>query len=153
VQLDIGQRRRVYVTASAEEVLGVRDCSRERVREISKRRQDQVTQGVTGQPLTVREAVLKDAGGQPVLIGSHGDQAVSDVAGREHSELTSQLAGRTTVIGHGDDGARIEAELEKAVDDRRKTCAAANGDRAATRADAHRSSRSRPISRWPTTAR
>ena len=153
VELDVGERGRVDVPACRQVLLGVLDRLGKRPGQIGERRKHQIAERVAGKPLAVREAVLEEARLQAGLVLGHRHEAVADVAGRQHAELAAQHARRAAVVGHGDDGARLEAEREQAVDDRRQAGAAADGDGPAAGADAHRTARSRPMSRWPTTAR
>ena len=141
------------MTPSGEVGLGVFDGIGKRTGDIGERSKDEIAERVAGQTLSVRKPVLKQPGCQTVLIGGHRDEAVADVSGREHPKLAAQQARGTAVVRHGDDGARVESHREQAVDNSRQPGAATDGDSPSSRADAHRTSRSRPMSRCTTTAR
>ena len=120
---------------------------------IGERRDDEVAERVAGEALALGEAVLEERPEKPGVLVGQRDEAVADVARRQHAELLAQLAARSSVVGHRDDGARLETEVHEAAEHRGKAGAAADGDRTTTRAHAHRCSRSRPMSRWLTATR
>ena len=155
VQPDVLERGRVYMPSRAEVRRRMGDRLGKRAGEVSDGSQHQVSERVADMAtaLGAGETVLDHAGGQPVLIGGHRHQAVPDVARRKDPELLAQLARRAAIVGHRDDGRGVEAEIEQAVDDGRQARAAADGDRTAAASNAHRASRSRPMSRWLTATR
>ena len=69
-------------------------------------REEQVAEIVTAETASGVEAVLKESCQQRFVLGK-GDQAIADIAGREHAVLAAQTAGAATVIGDGDNGGKI----------------------------------------------
>jgi hypothetical protein len=52
------------------------------------------------------EAVLEEAGDEPLVLGER-DHAVTEVAGGEHFEVLTETSARAAVVGDGDDGGEV----------------------------------------------
>ena len=73
---------------------------------ILERRQHEVAQRVVA---SEREAVLERLGQRVVRVRSHCGDALAHVARRRDVGFLAQDAGGAAVVGHGDDGARIQS--------------------------------------------
>ena len=58
------------------------------------------------------KAVLEELGKQCFILGQ-GDNAIADVAGREHVELFAQAAAGAAIVGDGDHGAQVADETPR----------------------------------------
>ena len=108
----------------------------------------EVAERVAGEPLAVREPVLEERGASRVVRVGQRDEAVADVARRQHAELArgagpeeppSSAIVTTAVVSkprssrqREDEGRPVPPPIATARDP----------------SDAHRCSRSRPMSRW-----
>ena len=64
--------------------------------------------------ITLREAVLEELGEEMLILGE-SDEAVADVAGREHVEIFAKTSGGAAVIGDGDDGGEVADEAREGL--------------------------------------
>ena len=89
-------------------------------------REEQVAEAVAFQPCAGAEAVLEQPGEQRFL-GGQGRQAVADIAGGQHAQLTAEHAGAAAVVGHGDDRREVAAVALQAAQQGGQACATTDG--------------------------
>ena len=96
-----------------------------------QRGNQQVAEGVAGKVRvgTVRgwKSVLEQAVHRRLGISQGGD-AVAYVAHRRHAHLVAQLARRSAVVSHGDDGGDVARLLLESAQQDRQPSTAADGD-------------------------
>src|SRR5205814_9785627 len=91
-----------------------------------KRREKKISEAVAVQVAFAVESEAKQAGHEMFVFGE-GDHAVSDVAGRHHTEFLAQPAGTSAVVGHRYDDRQIGRAILQASKKSRESGSASNG--------------------------
>ena len=119
------ERGGIHVPPRIQQPLADGDGLGKRPGRILERRQHEVAQRVVA---SEREAVLERLGQRVVRVRSHCGDALAHVARRRDVGFLAQDAGGAAVVGHGDDGARIQAHGQKRAYGHGRAGAAADDD-------------------------
>ncbi len=102
----VDERRRVDLAPHRQDRLGGHDRLVKIAGDAGQGGQEEVAEGMADQAAAVREAVLEEARQQVLVVGQR-DDAVADVARRQHAELAPQASGGAAVVGDGDDAGEL----------------------------------------------
>ena len=119
------ERGGIHVPPRIQQPLADGDGLGKRPGRILERRQHEVAQRVVA---SEREAVLERVGQRVVRVRSHCGDALAHVARRRDVGFLAQDAGGAAVVGHGDDGARIQSHGQKRAYGHGRAGAAADDD-------------------------
>ncbi len=114
---------------------------------------EQVAQGVPGQPAVAAEPVLHDPapGDAPVVVAAQRGQGHPQVARGQHAVLAAQRPAGTAVVGHGHHRGQVAADPAQRRQGRGQPVPAAQRHHPGCRAARlSRPGHSRPRSRWVT---
>ena len=119
------ERGGIHVPPRIQQPLADGDGLGKRPGRILERRQHEVAQRVVA---SEREAVLERLGQRVVRVRSHCGDALAHVARRRDVGFLAQDAGGAAVVGHGDDGARIQSHGQERAYGHGRAGAAADDD-------------------------
>jgi hypothetical protein len=122
---DLLQRRGQHAAADLQDPAALLDRQVEAPRDLREGGEEEVAEGVSRQ-VAVGEAVLEEAAEERLVVGE-GDEAIADVAGRQHPQLAAQPPGRAAVVGHGDDGRDVDRRRLEPAQQRGEAGAPAEG--------------------------
>ncbi len=105
-EFDVRSGRGIDVSASKQNFRRQADGLAEVAGDGGQRRQKQIAEAVTFEARSFHETMLKQAGEQGFVFGE-GDDAVADVARRQHVELFAQASAGAAVVADRDHGAQF----------------------------------------------
>jgi hypothetical protein len=106
-EVNVRKRGRKDAAANGEDFGGNTNSFGEITGDVGESGEEEIAEIVAAEATAEVETVLEKLGEQGFVFGE-GDQAVADVAGREHAIFAAEATGAATVIGNGDNGGQID---------------------------------------------